>query len=203
MKLLKLFIKSMPAGVLVSIAATIYLCVENSVVGAILFSFGLFTVSITQSTLFTGIAGYFPQRKWWELVVSFCGNFTGCMLYGAGYSLSGAHDKIYDRVYQLCDMKFSSGWGVAYIMAIFCGILMFLGVDTFKKHRDVVGVTVGMLCISGFIISGFENSMANMAYLALSHYELTLEVILKLIVMGLGNFTGAILTRLVMQFNEK
>ncbi len=195
MKQMKTFLRAIPAGVFVSIAATIYLSVENSVVGALLFTIGLFTVSITGSTLFTGIAGYFPERKWWELVIAFAGNFTGCMLYSLGYSRSIPHGNLYDRVYQLCDVKFGAGPITIFFLSIFCGMLMFIGVDTFKKHRDAVGVAVGFLCISGFIIAGFENSMANMAYLALAHYPLTIEVILKLLLMGFGNFVGAIILR--------
>ena len=170
----KFLYKAVWAGIFNSIAATLFLMAENRIVGSFLFTFGLFCVAITQSNLFTGMAGYFPQRKWWELVLAFAGNLIGCMVYGLAYGVSSNHEKIYERVYHLCDLKFGAGLLSMFLMSALCGALVFLGVDTFKKHRDIVGVVVEFFCIGGFVIAGFEQVVANMAYLALAKYPVGL-----------------------------
>lgn len=195
MKKIALIYKAVLAGIFINIAATIFLSVENKVVGALLFTFGLFGVLVTKSNLYTGMAGYFPERKWWELIVVFIGNGMGCAVYSLGYSLTTSHEKIYDRVYQLCEAKFSAGIAGIFVMSICCGALMFLAVDSFRKNRDIVGVVVVILSVSGFILAGFEHSIANMAYLALAKYPLSMCVILKLLLMGVGNLVGAVALR--------
>ena len=120
MKKIALIYKAVLAGIFINIAATIFLSVENKVVGALLFTFGLFGVLVTKSNLYTGMAGYFPERKWWELIVVFIGNGMGCAVYSLGYSLTTSHEKIYDRVYQLCEAKFSAGIIGIFVMSISC-----------------------------------------------------------------------------------
>ena len=195
----KFFYKAVWAGVFNSIAATLFLMSENRIVGSFLFTFGLFCVAITQSNLYTGMAGYFPQRKWWELVMAFVGNLVGCMVYGLAYGLSACHEKIYERVYQLCEFKFQANLLSIFLMSALCGALVFLGVDTFKKHRDIVGVVVAFFCIGGFVIAGFEQVVANMAYLALAKYPVGLAEAGKLLLMGFGNMVGAIGVRTMME----
>lgn len=195
----KFLYKAVWAGIFNSIAATLFLMAENRIVGSFLFTFGLFCVAITQSNLFTGMAGYFPQRKWWELVLAFAGNLIGCMVYGLAYGLSSNHEKIYERVYHLCDLKFGAGLLSMFLMSALCGALVFLGVDTFKKHRDIVGVVVAFFCIGGFVIAGFEQVVANMAYLALAKYPVGLAEGAKLLLMGFGNFVGAVGVRTMME----
>ena len=195
----KFLYKAVWAGIFNSIAATLFLMAENRIVGSFLFTFGLFCVAITQSNLFTGMAGYFPQRKWWELVLAFAGNLIGCMVYGLAYGLSSNHEKIYERVYHLCDLKFGAGLLSMFLMSALCGALVFLGVDTFKKHRDIVGVVVAFFCIGGFVIAGFEQVVANMAYLVLAKYPVGLAEGAKLLLMGFGNFVGAVGVRTMME----
>ena len=191
----KFLYKAVWAGIFNSIAATLFLMSEDRIVGSFLFTFGLFCVAVTQSNLFTGMAGYFPQRKWWELVLAFTGNIIGCILYGLAYALSGHHEKIYEKVYQVCEFKFQSGLLSIFLMSALCGALVFLGVDTFKKHRDIVGVVVAFFCIGGFVICGFEQVVANMAYLSLAQYPVGIAEFGKLLLMGLGNMTGAVALR--------
>ncbi len=199
MKQIKTFLKAILAGIMINIAATIYLSVEDSVVGALLFTFGLFGVLVTQSNLYTGMAGYFPQRKWWELILVFVGNGVGCIVYSLAYAQTTSYSKIYERVYQLCERKFDAGVLGIFVMSICCGALMFLAVDTFKKNRDIVGVVVVILSVSGFILAGFEHSIANMAYLALAKYPVGIVELGKLLLMGIGNLIGAVGLRKMME----
>ena len=73
---------------------------------------------------------------------------------------------------------------------------MFLAVDTFKKNKDIIGVVVVILCVSGFILAGFEHSIANISYIGLAQYPINIDVCFKLILMVIGNLMGAVATRM-------
>ena len=48
---IEILIKSILAGIMIGIGGTIYLSLDNKIVGSILFAIGLFTVSYTHLTL--------------------------------------------------------------------------------------------------------------------------------------------------------
>lgn len=187
--------KAILAGIFINIAATIYLSIPNKIVGSLMFTFGLFAVLVTKSNLYTGMAGYYnyPFKPASHLIIAFAGNAIGCFAYSICYSMTAASADIQTLAYNLCDNKFGNTAISILISSIYCGALMFLAVDTFKKkHEDIIGIVVVVLCVSGFIIAGFEHSIANISYLALAQYPISLDVIFKLILMALGNFVGAI-----------
>ena len=55
--------KSIAAGAAIGIGSTIFLSVENKIVGALLFSLGLFLVCSFGMFLFTGKIGYVISNK--------------------------------------------------------------------------------------------------------------------------------------------
>lgn len=63
MEKFKLFRYSLLAGLMIAIGGTVNLSVENKVVGAFLFSIGLFTVVNQQFALFTGRVGDFKLKQ--------------------------------------------------------------------------------------------------------------------------------------------
>ena len=194
--------KAILAGIFINIAATIYLSIPNKVVGSLMFTFGLFAVLVTQSNLYTGMAGYYDNQ--WKpashLITGLIGNAIGCFAYSFCYSLTAKSIDIQPLAYNLCENKFGNPLLSILMSSIFCGSLMFLAVDTFKKNTNILGSIVVILCVSGFILVGFEHSIANISYLALAQYPITLDVIFKVILMAIGNFIGAYTTRLI---NEK
>ena len=189
--------KAILAGIFINIAATIYLSIPNKVVGALMFTFGLFAVLVTQSNLYTGMAGYYPIKSASTIITALCGNAIGCFIYSGCYSFTASHLNIQPLAYNLCANKLENTLISMLTSSILCGALMFLAVDTFKKSKDIIGAIVVVLCVSGFILAGFEHSIANISYLALAHYPINLDVCFKVIVMAIGNFIGAFATRFV------
>ena len=55
---MKILFKSFLAGIMIAIGGTVFLSIENKVIGASLFSIGLFGVLIYNLNLYTGKIGY-------------------------------------------------------------------------------------------------------------------------------------------------
>ncbi len=88
MEKFKLFRYSLLAGLMIAIGGTVNLSVENKVVGAFLFSIGLFTVVNQQFALFTGRVGDFKLKQpafLIDLLIIWMGNFAATV--GVGYLL--------------------------------------------------------------------------------------------------------------------
>lgn len=188
--------KSIMAGIFINIAATIYLSVPNKIVGSLLFTFGLFAVLVTNSNLYTGVVGYANKNSAIHLLLILFGNITGCLIYSTLYSLTSNYNIIQPIAKNLCETKFNISPLSIFVSSIFCGVLMFIAVDTFKQNKNVIGVIVVILCVSGFILAGFEHSIANISYIALSQ-RFNTDVFFKIILMIVGNGIGSVLTRLL------
>lgn len=189
--------KAILAGIFINIAVTIYLSIPNKIIGSLMFTFGLFAVLVTQSKLYTGMAGYYPVKPISNILLALMGNIIGCCLYSGVYSLTLGYTNIQPLAYSLCEIKFSAEPISIFAASILCGVLMFIAVDTFKKNKNIIGVIVVILCVSGFILAGFEHSIANISYIALAQYPMSIDVCFNLILMVAGNFIGAVITRLI------
>ena len=80
MKTLKTFLLAVLAGMSISIGGMVFLSCESKVVGAILFTIGLFTVCTFGFNLFTGKVCYALDNKpsyILDLVLIWLGNFAG------------------------------------------------------------------------------------------------------------------------------
>ena len=58
---MELIKKSFSAGLLISLGGTVYLTIENKIVGAFLFSIALFSICYFKCYLFTGKVGYISE----------------------------------------------------------------------------------------------------------------------------------------------
>ena len=76
----------------------------------------------------------------------------------------------------------------AVFFAIFCGLLIFICVDIFKKKNTLVGI---FFCIPVFILCGFEHSIADMFYL-FNARVFSWEAVLFIAVVAVGNAVGGL-----------
>ena len=194
----KIFVNGIMAGVFIGIAGTVYLSVPIPVVGAFLFGFGLLTILCNNFKLFTGAVGYLAAqgRKapayLWTLLLIWGGNLLGCFAVGTAVrctrvaELSG----IVAKAQTICAAKTADSAASLLILAFFCGILMYLAVDTFRRELPPVIRTVNVfLCVMVFILSGFEHCIANMYYFSAAGIWSWSNLGLILI-MTLGNSLG-------------
>lgn len=196
--------KSIAAGAMIGIGCTVYLSCENKIVGAILFSVGLFAICSFGMFLFTGKIGYVISNKNKpNCAVIWLGNFIGSIIVSAAVRL--AKPDIHTVAAQVMEKKMSLSWVSVIILSFLCGILMYIAVDNFAKHPHSISGIVGIVfCVSVFILCGFEHSIADMNYcvMAVSSFKEALQYLLFLIAVSVSNGLGAITIRQLVKEKE-
>lgn len=177
-------IKSVYAGFMIGIGGIVYLSAENKIVGSLFFSFGLLTIVIQGFYLYTGKVGFIQQMKEvLDMLVIIAGNFIGtfiaaCMANLARLNLNAA---------ELVNRKLENGVGNIFVLSMFCGVMMYLAIDNYRKTKNIVLIIAPVMI---FILSGFEHSIANMFYFHLAG-AYSLKAFVYLAVMLIGNGLGA------------
>ena len=196
---MKDFIKSVLAGIMIGIGGTIYLSLDNKVVGASLFGIGLFMIVIYGFNLYTGKIGYLVDNFNFKyikmLVITLIGNFIGTFFVGYIFKFTRIYSLIHDKAKLLVNVKLDDSLISILILAFFCGILMYLAVNTYKENKDIskyLGVFLGVIV---FILCGFEHCIANMYYFSVANIW-NLNTLLYLLIMILGNSLGGMLVPL-------
>ena len=194
--ILRFIVSSFLAGIAIAIGGTVFLSLENKVIGASLFSIGLFFIVTRQLHLYTGKVGYIFDNKpkyLIEVLVTIGGNFIGTFLVGNLLRLTRIYDGIHEKVKILYDAKINDSMLSIFILSIFCGILMYLAVNGYKEVKDSVGKYLSVyLAVVVFILCGFEHSIANMYYFSVANMW-SLKVVLYIVIMILGNAVGGVL----------
>lgn len=197
-KYLDYLIKSIFAGIMIGIAGTVYLRVDNNIVGALLFSIGLLVICMYGMNLYTGKIGYILINKLnyiYELLITILGNFIGTFLV-ARLVLFTRFKSVSDKAVDLVNLKLSDNLLSIFILAMLCGILMYIAVNNYKKINNEIGkYSCIFMCVMVFILSGFEHSIANMYYISVANL-LSLKSLLYILIMILGNSVGSILIAL-------
>lgn len=210
-KILKEFISAMIAGIMIGIGGTVYLSVNNPVMGSLLFAVGLFTIVAYQLNLFTGRIGYLiltPLKDTLNyiglLIITWVGNFLGADLYcRCLYYIKPDLDV---KATILCNSKLSQSFPETIILAIFCGLLMYIAVDNFKNNLSDISKYIGVfICVSVFILCKFEHCVADMFYFGMMN-ELpytSLTSIQYLLTVTLGNTLGSFILPIYQKFEMR
>ena len=178
---------------------------DDKVLGALFFGIGLFMVVVNGYNLYTGKIGYVIDNKLsylWELLLTLFGNILGTLMVGYGLSLARIGSNLREKATVLCNVKLNDNLLSIFILAIFCGMLMYLAVDLYKKLSDVGRYLAVFLCVTVFILCGFEHCVANMYYFSAANMW-TWKTVLYVFIMILGNSTGSILLALGNKFGLK
>ena len=196
MERVRQFFSAILAGMLIGMGGTVFLSQSNPVVGSFLFAIGLFTIVVFQLHLFTGKVGYTPFNKpvyLIELVVTWLGNLVGTWITATMVRNSRIYEGMAERVAGMAEVKLSDDLTSIFLLAVFCGMLMFIAVDCFRNVQGstlrFIGVFVPVMV---FILSGFEHVIANMFYFSLSG-TWSAHCFVVVLVMTLGNAVGGML----------
>lgn len=182
-------IKAILAGFIIGIGAVIYLSLENKIIGSLLFSVGLLSICCLELNLYTGKIGYVVENKQFSTAgIIWLGNLIGTFLSCTLIKFTRIFDKIYPSLESCMTPRLTDNYLSLFVLAIFCGLLMYTAVEIFKTSNSVYGLAAIFLCVSVFILSGYEHSIANMAYFTL--YGWTLDLFIKLIIITIGNSIG-------------
>lgn len=189
--------KAVAAGFMIGIGAVIYISCENKIAGALLFTVGLFAVCAFGMNLFTGKIGYVISNKNKpNCIVIWLGNFLGAI---AGMALVRiAKPSLHTAAREMMSAKLQQSYIGISILAFFCGVLMYLAVENYRANPHGFGKAAGLfLCVSVFILCGFEHSIADMCYavLAVESFGEALRYLFFLVVVSVFNGAGALAVR--------
>ena len=191
-------IKSIFAGIMIGIAGTVYLRVDNNIVGSFLFSIGLLVICMYGMNLYTGKVGYILINKVnyiYELLITIAGNFIGTFLVAKLVLLTRFKD-VSDKALEIVNLKLNDNLFSIFILSILCGVLMYIAVNNYKKINNEIGkYSCIFMCVMVFILCGFEHSVANMYYISVANL-LSLKSLLYILIMILGNSVCSILIAL-------
>lgn len=189
---------SILSGLMIAVGGTIYLsCIAKgwTPFGAVLFAAGLYTICVYGFNLYTGKVGYiachFKDVNYIGLVILIL-VFNLITTYLLGIVCAYAFPAIVEPAQKIYEAKLAAPLLRLLITGIFCGLLMFLAVDTWKK-----GSPFGcFIYIPVFIISGFDHSIANSFYNGVANGfadAFTMQNALVVITVVIGNAIGGML----------
>lgn len=209
---LETLILSIAAGLCIGIGCIVFLSIENKIIGAFLFAIGLLTILLFRFNLFTGMVGYLTkniQNKNWKylitLLIVFIGNFIGSSLTAILIKLTELSPDIILRCNTMTELKLNETWYSLLILGAFCGILMYIAVDTYKNRANIdnhfLCCSIIVICVTVFILAGFEHCIADIFYFILSGK--IIESLLSLCIITIGNSIGANIIPIVQKITEE
>lgn len=185
---------SVLGGISIAVGGTVYLSLENSVVGAMLFTIGLMTIYVFQWSLFTGKVGYATYsdpKQVFGLLWVWVGNFIGTGLTAFLLLLTRHAPKLQQKAQAMVQAKENDSLLSLFVLAMFCGMLMYIAVEGYRSNPHQLGKYLALfLSVMVFILCGFEHCIANMFYFSVA--GLTVKSLLCLLVMSLGNLVGGV-----------
>ncbi len=206
-KIVRDFILALFAGLCIGVGGTMYLTLENKIAGSIFFSFGLIALLVFGFNLYTGKVGYILTNKpsyLIEVFVTWVGNLAGTYLFAVLVRQTRIFKTIQEHAVPLVEKKQNDNLMSLFILGIFCGLLMFIAVDTFKKYYQTQGflcVYLAVFCVVVFILSGYEHCVADMYYFALA--DKLGACFVPLVVITIGNTIGGSLITAAQLINKK
>jgi len=206
----KIFLLALASGLCIGVGATVSLLQSNQLVGAIFFTVGLFTILIFGFNLYTGMVGYLVDHLIEKkphylgtLLLVWLGNFAGTALAACVMGLTRNGERLRLAASHLMGIKLNDTWYSLLILGVFCGVLMFLAVDTYKKHHKDYPILAYIAVILGvvvFILAGFEHSIADMFYAVMAGK--VAESLVPILIITLGNAVGGNLIPVIQRLAE-
>lgn len=182
------------AGICIGIAGFGYLA-EMSIIGAVLFAFGLLTVVHYGLRLYTGTAGFIHKGEVGRLLLILAGNIVGCLAVALLVRCSPM--PLQDTAQQILAGRLAIGPLRGGLLAIGCGFIMTTAV-TFARKGQQLPLLFG---VPLFIMCGFPHCVADAFYYLCVPVSFladhVTEVLMFYVSIVVGNFVGCNLYRLV------
>ena len=185
-----LIVKSILAGLLISLAGIVYLNCPEKIVGSLLFSLGLISVILLEANLFTGKIGYVNSKQSiLDSLLILVFNLVAATIVGLIYRCGS---DVATPIVESKLLVFSETWWLTGLKAIGCGAAIYLSVEGYKKSKSLIPVILGVMT---FILAGWNHCIADCFYMAAgSSSALAIPYLLVVIV---GNSIGSLLIRLL------
>lgn len=189
-----LFFSAALAGWMIGMGGMIYVGSGRGAVGAVLFAVGLFAVCTRGMALYTGRVGYLiggTKRDAADLAGIWLGNLLGAV--GAGLLYRVAQPNLIYDVAQMAARKLAQSPLQTVALGVFCGLLMYLAVDHYRRSDGMTRYIGIFVCVPAFILAGFEHVVADMFYFAagLTGWDQLSRAVVFLLLCTVGNSLGA------------
>ena len=201
------FLYAIMAGAFIAMGGVAFLSLNNKIVGAFMFSLGLFAVCTLKYNLFTGKVGYLfcndvKTYLPWCLMV-WVGNLVGSIIVAELVRLTRVAPGIIEKSTKLVQVKADDTLISLFVLGIFCNIMVVHAVDQYLNNPHEIGKYLGIIMsIMVFILCGFEHCIADMFYIQMARMWNS-QTIIALIVITLGNVVGGILIPTMRNINTK
>ena len=201
--MIKLFRSAVMAGMTIGVAGFGYLAsgvqseVYGTLIGAILFSFGLLTVLGYKLALYTGTAGFIKKNEVGNLLVILLSNILGCFILALLTRLSPMD--LQTPAQAILQGRLNTGALRCGLLAIGCGFIMTTTV-AFARKGNVLPLLLG---VPLFIVCGFPHCMADAFMYLTTPVDFLAANVWKILPMYIcivvGNFVGCNLYRIVLE----
>jgi len=195
MKSLKVFVSAVLAGFCIGLGGMLFLAMDDKVIGASLFSVGLFVICTNGFHLFTGKVCYAFQNDGSfaaMLPVIWLGNLVGTGGTALIVRLSRA-SAMAEKAASICEVKAGDSMISLFLLGMLCNIFIFIAVDGYKNNQhEIAKYAAIFLGVVGFILCGAEHCVADMFYYHVAGVW-SADMIIRLLVITAGNAAGGIL----------
>ena len=178
------------AGAMISFGAAVLLSCDNRYLGAFLFSVALLSICFFGFNLYTGKVGFLigshQKAALQELFCGLLGNAAATLLFGL--LLAYALPQLRETALAACEKRMTQLPLQTLVRAFFCGVLMYVAVWVYREKKTPLGI---LFCIPVFILSGYEHSIADMAYFSIAGLFRPQSLAFLLLVV-LGNSIGGL-----------
>ncbi len=214
-ELISFVLMAICSGLMIGIGGTASLWACNlfdtwgKIIGAILFSLGIFEIVTFEMKLFTGMVAGIPTmgiKNAWRLPVCFIGNVIGVAFIALLVYFTPLADIVIFQSEMLVANKLgASNWGMsAFCSGILCGALITLSVWSVKyspkKGLDAtLGVTFPIIV---FAFCGFDHSVANVLYFFFNG-EFSWKILGYETLCIVGNIVGGVILPYISLFRER
>ncbi|MBQ6384607.1 MAG: formate/nitrite transporter family protein [Lachnospiraceae bacterium] len=204
-KFLKVFAGAVLAGISIGLGGLVFLSVDDRVIGAALFTVGLFTVCTFGLNLFTGKVCYVFQNDGSyaaALPVIWLGNLAGTGLTALCASLTRNAPALAEKAAGLCRTKQDDSLLSLFFLGILCNIFIYIAVEGYNRNQHEAGKYLSLLFgVMVFILCGTEHCVADMFYIWMAG-AWSGRMILIILVITLGNAAGGVLFPLMRQYQN-
>ena len=175
----------------------------GSLVGAVLFSFGLLTVVGYKLRLYTGTAGFIKKNELGTLFLILAGNIIGCFI--ASLLARVTPMTIQEAAQKILELRLRTGAVRCGLLGIGCGFIMTTAVQ-FARQKQYLPLLFG---VPLFIVCGFTHCVADAFYYLCVPFEFWManapDILTVYVCIVLGNLVGCNLYRIVLskeQYSE-
>lgn len=201
MRALKTFISAVLAGMAIGFGGVVFLSLDDRIIGAALFTIGLFTVCTFGLNLFTGKVCYALENgKSFNLALPliWLGNLAGTGVTALIVRLSRI-ETIAARASELCEVKLDDGILSLFLLGVLCNIFIYIAVEGYKNNPHQPGKYLSLFFgVMVFILAGTEHCVADMFYFHLAGWSV--DALARVLVITLGNAAGGIIFRAAHKF---